>query len=486
MKTPTKPSNRAQKRKAAKTKKRSKKSFAQITTVTKQYSLQWLWENLIKNDNVRADLSFQSRVRWPESNRKSYMTSLLLRMAPSKFIFASTEGCGVAATSEKDVDYYNNWKEIFVQYLNIDSNNRVTTIKAFMNNEFGLEPGIYNLQGSTIEIVEGVNDTYENLPNVVRQSLMISPITIEVITNATRVQLSDQFRRMNDGVYLNGPEKRNAVISDFSTVIRDLATEYEKVLSCYLTPAEIGRRKVDDFIAGLALVSLHGSGVKITEKSLNEAYEDTSQESNTVWGFAKDFERFMKVFTPYINYAPNKNSVLDLHRIWKEYGNDGRLLNDAEGFFKRFGLVHTTLLKDTTLYEVSNGKSVTYKELCRSREGKYNLLRRSLLEGGSGDCRPNVTLRFNADQFFGKVRDSRRTFSKEEKLTAAYDQDWTTPEGKTIEIEDIYDPSEFQGGHIIPHAAGVEAGGTTTQENCVVQTTEDNQALGNNPVVVDK
>ena len=76
--------------------------------MTKQYSLQWLWENLIKNDNVRADLSFQSRVRWPESNRKSYMTSLLLRMAPSKFIFASTEGCGVAATSEKDVDYYNN------------------------------------------------------------------------------------------------------------------------------------------------------------------------------------------------------------------------------------------------------------------------------------------------------------------------------------------------------------------------------------------
>ena len=352
MTTKLKPSSRSKKRRASKAKKRSKKSFAQITTLCKQIHLEQLWSDLIKDDAVRADLNFQSRVRWPESNRKSYMTSLLLRMAPSKFIFASTESCKVASKSQKDIEYYDEWGGLKVQFLNIDSNNRVTTIKGFMNDEFGLQSGIYNIGGVTIEVVEGKNDTYSNLDGIIKSTLMTAPITIEIITQATRKQLSDQFIRMNDGVYLNGPEKRNAIISDFSTVIRDLATKYEKILSVYLTPSQVGRRGVDDFIAGVAFVSMHGSGVKITDKTLWAAYNENSQESEMVFAFESDFDKFMSVMKPYVNLV-NKNSILDLIVIWKEQINQTRLLDDVEGFFKHFGKVHASLLNDPTLYEVS-------------------------------------------------------------------------------------------------------------------------------------
>ena len=45
------------------------------------------------------------------------------------------------------------------------------------------------------------------------------------------------------------------------------------------------------------------------------------------------------------------------------------------------------------------------------------------------------------------MRDPRRTFSKEEKLVAAWEQDWKTPEGKTIEFDDLLNTDKIQGGH---------------------------------------
>ena len=47
------------------------------------------------------------------------------------------------------------------------------------------------------------------------------------------------------------------------------------------------------------------------------------------------------------------------------------------------------------------------------------------------------------------MRDPRRTFSKEEKLVAAWEQDWKTPEGKTIEFDDLLNTDKIQGGHDI-------------------------------------
>ena len=173
-----------------------------------------------------ADYSFQSRVRWTLENKRSYITSVILGMAPSKFILASTVACMSTTQVDGDKDYYRSWKDRDVDYLNIDSNNRVNTLKEFERNEFGIQPGFYDVGGQPIEIIEGKNDTYENLPFVILQAFLNASVSVEVITSATRRQLSSLFIRMNDGISLNGPEKRNAVISEFSNTIRELATTY--------------------------------------------------------------------------------------------------------------------------------------------------------------------------------------------------------------------------------------------------------------------
>ena len=51
------------------------------------------------------------------------MTSLIF----TKFIFASTKLCA-NTNNIPDKEYYDKWNEDGVDYLNIDSNNRVTTM----------------------------------------------------------------------------------------------------------------------------------------------------------------------------------------------------------------------------------------------------------------------------------------------------------------------------------------------------------------------
>jgi len=448
------------------TKMPTKNNFAPIVSVQRPASLKYFQEN--KADSVKADFSFQSRVRWTLENKRSYMTSLVLGMAPSKFILADTEQCGLTTRNTSDIKYYDGWRNEGVNYINVDSNNRVTTIAEYYNNQFGLESGFYDVDDSIVEIIEGENDTYDQLPDIVRERLNAATITIELVTSASREQLSELFIRLNDGMSLNGPEKRNAVICDFASEVRRLATKHQSYLSCFFAPKDIHRRKVDDFIAGLAMIYFHGISITISDKSLWNAYRSGSNEDLGVYKFVDFLEKFFKFLGDNIKVIPNKNTILDLFYIYLKLNNDRYVIEDRKKFFKEFFKVNAKLLDDPEKYEYNNGRDATYKELLRSREVKFNNLRYSLITD-KGEFDPTK---------YAVKRDSRRGFSKEEKFVAAVNQDFVTPEGKQIDPTKLYDWEEYQGGHIEPWSEG----GETNQENCVIQTAQDNRELGAQPV----
>ena len=327
---------------------------------------------------VRADFGFQSRVRWSLENKQSYMTSLILGMAPSKFIFASTKLCA-NTNNIPDKEYYDKWNEDGVDYLNIDSNNRVTTIAEYWKNEFGIEEGFYAIDDTIVQIIKGTNDTYDSLPLVVKEKLNTATITLEIIHSASRNQLSQLFIRLNDGMSLNGPEKRNAIISKFADEIRRLATKHETYLSDFFAPKDINRRKVDDFIAGLAMIYFHGIKVTISEKTFQAAYKSESTEDNSVDKFVTFIEKFFKFIGNKIKTIPNKNTVLDLFVIYKQLTDDRFVIEDKKKFFEDFFKVNADLLKDTTKHEYNDGRDATYKELLRSEEVRFNTLRHKLI-----------------------------------------------------------------------------------------------------------
>ena len=170
--------NRAQRRAKSKAKKKAFiKTYASLISRTKMSTVNNLIQ-LITGNKVEADLSYQSRTRWLLEDMQSYITSLVIGMAPSKFIFAATQSCSAAAQNKKDLEYYQVWISKLVDYLNIDSNNRVNTIRKFINNEFGLQPGIYLINGQSITVEEGINDTYETLDDVVKFAFLNAKLKV--------------------------------------------------------------------------------------------------------------------------------------------------------------------------------------------------------------------------------------------------------------------------------------------------------------------
>jgi len=442
----------------------NKATFGPIQSDFYKYSVESFLAEM--QPKTRADYSFQSRVRWANDNKRSYITSVILGMAPSKFILASTDACQVTSKVAADKQYYQGWKGRTVDYLNIDSNNRVTTLAEFIRGEFGIQPGFYDIAGQVVEIIEGENDMFETLPNVIMQAFSNAVVTIEIITSATRDQLSELFIRMNDGISLNGPEKRNAVISDFSNTIRNLATEYESVLRNFFSKADINRRKVDDFIAGLALVYFGGLNTTISDKSLWSAYAYGSTEDKLIHKFESDFKSFINFMGDDLKALPNKNCVLDLFALVKDLKDNNFSISNRDGFIEGYMKTHAMNLTDFTTYTYNNGRDAVYKELMRSRESSFNKLRREI-----------VTKTWNPEEFCTQL-DPKRNFSKEQKFSAAVRQNWVTPEGKTIDKGRLFDPTAYHGGHIEPHADG----GSTDDANCAVQEAGDNLSLGRNPI----
>ena len=79
--------------------------------------------------------------------------------------------CKVTSKNPGDRVYFESWRSRLIEYLNIDSNNRVTTIGEYIRGEFGIQPGFYEVNGQVIEVIEGENDRYDTLPNVLLQAL---------------------------------------------------------------------------------------------------------------------------------------------------------------------------------------------------------------------------------------------------------------------------------------------------------------------------
>ena len=230
---------------------------------------------------------------------------------------------------------------------------------------------------------------------------------------------------------------------------------------------KINRRKVDDYLSGLFMIYIDGLQSKITAKSLEEMYynENANKLANK---FSREMDRFLKIVGKNISIFKRENGLLDLFVIYLEQIRGGKRMIEPETFIKDYIDVQIDLMKDKTEYSYNeNGRSANFSELLRSREIRFNTLRNKL-----------ISEKFDASKYFVQL-DSRRGGTAEEKLIAAKDQGWITPEGVEIPLEDVLS-TDFEIGHIKPYADG----GKTNQDNFVIQTKEDNRKLGKNPVVI--
>ena len=204
--------------------------------------------------------------------------------------------------------------------------------------------------------VDSENDTYENLPKVLKDAFDEAMISISVYTDATRSELSDLFICVNEGKPLNPMEKFNSYVTISANIVRELTVKHED----YFAEHEYGSPKVATestthrrVYHSCAFVYAYGLKKNI---NIGDLYRDGSDGELVMPLFKKVFNKFMKEVMSESAYAIARNSVFDLFVIYIDMYNQKKTIKDNEEFLKSYMEVVSNLLLDQEFYEIPRAK----------------------------------------------------------------------------------------------------------------------------------
>lgn len=339
---------------------------------------------------VRIDEYFQSPARWTEIQMRNYFDSLFVGMAPSVYILADVTLCLENSVHAEDKAYYQKWLDTKtsdnsqVKYLNLDSNNRWTSLTQFFTNNLGLKGGTYlDKNNNVITIKEGAR--WSDLSPEEQNFVLSCKITVELYTKATRSQLSDIFVAVNSGSPLNAPEKRNAIISDICKVCRELGEYYyrnQKTASNLIRKlykdSQYNRRIVDETFSWFSAIYNYGVNYKITQTTLNDGYDPQSLMSKNAKAYKTSINKFFNEWiNPYETELLERkrigsNTILDLYVFYCAYNDK---IKNRDEFISTFLKVTDRLIASTICDLQIQNRKYTFAELLRSREYKFSQLR---------------------------------------------------------------------------------------------------------------
>lgn len=431
---------------------------------------------------LEADLAFQAspETRWSDDKCSNYVTSLIRGMAPSPFIFANVDTSLQHAIDNQlvlDIEYYNDWKERGIKFLNIDSNNRTINLKRFIDDEFPINSGTYVIDDTIYEIVRGKNDLFSTLPDNMREYFMEVTIHIVNYTTPSREELSEIFVNINDGQPLNHAEKRNALTSNIASEVRTLAERYKDTFYSdgltWFSHMSVVRRGIDDFIAGMAAYYFSNDlSTSFTNSRLWDMYQPGSDADQNHKSFSSEFVRFMKFYNSVSEFKsiPNRNSIFDLWVLWCQMKQDRREFSEQkkQTFVSDYIVLMKELLSNGESYAFEGPKHIKgyegtkpFEVLVGGRQASNNIMRNKLI-------RESINL---SEYTFQK--DSKRSGTKVDKFILAVDNNFKTYEGKDIDPSKLH-TSEYHIGHKKPHSQG----GSTNRDNLVIQEAHDNFKTG--------
>lgn len=434
--------------------------------------------------HVDIDLSFQSRARWNESQMVSFINSSLRNMNISRFVLVNVEKCHMNAIKERDKEYYKKWLDKGVKYLNIDSNNRTTTLKLFEKGNIRIPHGDYpaNDGSSRVFTVDKTSDTYLTMDKQFKTKFDASVMSLFIVTQATREELSVVFERMNSGEQLNIFEKLNCSYSTTCEEIRNVTNKLSKIFaeSGLFTETEINRRKLDGWIANVHYLYTNGINKPFSKNVHKDWYNYESVSNNTVKNFVKDFENFItKIVGDKIKLFHYKWVLFDLFILINEQKKLSKKLKDntivqdfivvmtieADNPIPRFQFPDhiSRFINDGSSEEQAKEIAVKYPftHLCKGEGGNTPLRHEAYKSAG-----------FDITKYFIDI-DPKPTFTKMQKQGIAVRDNWTDSDGDRFIPESLFDGSK-DCGHVIAR----NKGGKTISSNGTIEKMSKNRGKG--------
>ena len=429
---------------------------------------------------VDIDLAFQSRARWSMTQKENFINSCLIDMNISKFVLVDVERCRDASyKGTDDWKYYDSWLQRGVYYLNVDSNNRTTTFREFKNDEVAIPLGDYFIDGTVYTVTKKTN-LYSTMNEDLKQIFLANKTAVHIVVNATRLQLSDLFMRMNSGESLNFEEQINCSYSVTCEVIRELAdTQVNSLGEAKLfSEKEINRRKIDGWFAHIFFLWSQSFSSGFTPSAHKKWYSPDSVSNKSVSTFVKDWNSFMELIGEKVKLFHHKWVLFDLFyqinsqkKLHKEIVDENVVINFIE--------MYTKLAEDKkptyTYEETPTDDSVYFAFRQFTRGGDVN----------NFNARDRVyqSKGWDISKYFSESnpKDPTRGYTRIEKQAMAVRDNWTDSDGDMFEPETLFD-GDKDAGHLIAH----NQKGKTVLSNGVIEKMSKNRSKGDDETVVTK
>lgn len=433
------------------------KSFRQLAFTNFDHFLTSSTIRDLKKETA-LDHAFQSEGRWSNKEKSSYITSLVLGMAPSKIVVCNISSCLENSNPEsKDFEYFYSWKKKNYKSISVDGNNRTKAIADYFDDKVFLQTGDYILPDGKLFNIDEKNNVWSKHPSDLKDYIKKDVrVTITEYLNAERKDLTALFKCINDGITLSAPELRNATLCSYATWVRYLKDlTYNTMLKkVFTTEKQRARRIIDDFIVSMSIYSTRGYSKDIQGQTKNNAYTDNSPESQTT----KRAEKLILGFANLIhkNASTNLKDSSELFNMFMAYTylEDNRyVINNDKEFYDWFMAGEARRAADPKiLCTTKTGESRSYQS-CNRTMTKLELKARYdyILKDVSKDILLIAT-----------QKDAVRLFSPQERYVLWERQKGVClVTGAIIPESEINDDTKWAGDHMIPYASG----GKTTIEN---------------------
>ena len=147
----------------------------------------------------------------------------------------------------------------------IDGQQRLKAIWGFYNDHYALGEC-----SADLPIGDFSGKKFSELPSEVQDNIDLYALTVRIIEDATPEEIRDLFKRLQEGVPLNPPEKRNAMGGNMRDFIDDLTNH--KVFK--IVPKEDKRFMYADWLAHVVCLELANGPVDVKANNLKEMYEN--------------------------------------------------------------------------------------------------------------------------------------------------------------------------------------------------------------------
>ena len=239
-----------------------KRVFKRIEKGLYNPSLREYWELYGKDfSKIIRDLSVQRKGVWSKSKQQEYFTDVAIGNADNNPLhYVDLQSSIDAARKLSDHGYAKHLQGLAdggAIQSHLDGGNRTDSIVFTLGDIIPLAKGTYDYgvtdQGKHIFFELEEDTFFKDLDKDFREIILEQKVSINVYFGLSKIMRKKLFKKLNDGIPLNDPEKRNCEESDICSKIRELDLQYSDLFQSagVLTPAGTERWKLSEHIAKL-------------------------------------------------------------------------------------------------------------------------------------------------------------------------------------------------------------------------------------------